>query len=93
MSLFIAVLTFFILMLLLMCVRDNPYYFLLFGFMGMFITYSISDMFNSGSAFTNQIALGFTQQYWLQAMYGFFTLMCFARAVVSATRGQSVEAQ
>lgn len=93
MSLFTAVITFFLLLLILPLTK-NVYHLVLMGVMGMIITYSISDMFNSGAAFTTTIALGYTQQFWLQMLYGFFTLLAFSRAAISASKHTtSVEEQ
>ncbi len=96
MSLFLAVITFFLLIIILMCVKENTYYLLLMAFMGMFITFSLSDIFNSGVDFTHTVGFsgGATQQFWLQLFYGFFTLIAFGRAAVAASKNKvSMEVQ
>ena len=86
MSLFTAVITFFLLILILMSIKENVYYILLIAFMGMFISFNIPALFNSGVAFSSTFAYatGPTQEFWLQLMYGMFTLIAFGRAAINA---------
>lgn len=96
MSLFLAVLTFFILIIVLLCIRENPYYLALVAFMSLFIAFNLPDLFNSGVAFTNTWYnySGLTQQFWLQLMYGFLTLIAFGRAANNAYKNKmTVEGQ
>lgn len=93
MSLFTAVIAFFLLLLVLTTTK-NVYHLVLMGVAGILITTSISDIFNSGVAFTGVVVLGYTQQFWLQMLYAFFTLLCFSRAAISAShKTASVEEQ
>ena len=96
MSLFLAVLTFFILLIVLLCIKENVYYLALTAFMSLFIAFNLPDLFNSGAAFTNTWYnySGMTQQFWLQLMYGFLTLIAFGRAANNAYKSRvSVEEQ
>ena len=93
MSLYIAVITFFLL-LVVMQTTKNVYYLTLMAIMGIFISLSIADLFNAGVQFSTVVAAGTTQQTWLELMYGFFTFIAFGRAAVNAFHRQaSVEEQ
>ena len=77
-ALLIAVLTFFILVLIVNMV--NSYFFLLMiSFMTIFIALSITPLFDPTGTFSATSINGVTELVWIQMLYSFLILLTFAK--------------
>lgn len=86
MSLYIAVITYLILIMLLICIR-SLYPLLLFGFIVSFMALSVTSLFDSSgtmaiTSFTTYMGVSITQTTWIQVLYGALTLTIFGKTIV-----------
>ena len=86
MSLYIAVITYIVMIVLLSCIRST-YPLVLFAFISIFMSLSINSLFDSTgtmatTTFTTTGGLAWTQSDFMTLLYISLTMMIFAKAAV-----------